>query len=362
MRLLLLFLIPLIAIYCVLRRVGIKKVEYRRYFSEEGVFEGEMVMLIEEISNRFFLPLIMVDVGICISKDLQFVGHSIEGHGMQEFISRFYLPPFTQITRSVQVICKKRGLYQLESVSINNIQKSAKAVLYVYPQALAYGKSSPMENELLNTAHTNRRLLQDPFSFSGIRNYYPGDTFRSINYKATAKTGTLKVNNRDYFSSRNVMIYIDFAQHYPHPLTTDVYTSLMERSLSYSADMVWESVKQGFSVGFAANCRLLGRTHKSKPISSRFDSTINHTRFPMARGHSHYMEILKEMAAIRMSDGCSFMWLLKQDLDVLWNVDIYIMTTNVSQSFDEVADIFISKGNHVTIIALEDENVIENLA
>jgi len=336
----LLVLVPLVVAYLVLRRIGLGRVEYRRYFSEEGVFEGETVLLVEEISNRFFLPLIMVDVDVCISNDLQVAGYRSASGGMQQFISRFYLPSFMQVKRSIRLTCAKRGYYRLESVNICGIPLNANAELYVYPQALPYGGSSPMENEMQNTAQTDRRLFQDPFSFSGIRDYRHGDAFRSINYKATAKTGTLKVNNRDFFSSRNIMVYIDFAQSYPHPLTTEVYTSLMERALSYSADMVWSSIQQGFSVGFAANCRTLGR---------------NYSRFPMGRGHSHYMEVLREMAAIRMMEGCSFMWLLKQDLDILWNVDIYIMTTNASQPLDEVADIYTSRGNHVTVLALEED-------
>ena len=345
--------ILLIAVYLLIRRIGIRRVEYKRYFSEEGVFEGETVLLIEEISNRFFLPLIMVDVDVCLSNDLKLVGYPSEGQGMQQFISRFYLPPFMRVKRSVEVVCKKRGFYQLESVSINDIPQDAKAVLYVYPQALPYGESSPMENEMQNTAQTDRRLFQDPFSFSGIRDYRHGDAFRSINYKATAKTGAVKVNCRDFIAGRNIMIYIDFGQHYPHPLTTDVYTALMERALSYSADMVWSSIQQGFSVGFAANCRTFGHVRRT---------VANHVRFPMGRGHSHYMEMLKEMASIRMADGCSFMWLLKQDLDTLWNADIYIMTTNAAQPFDEITSIYTSRGNSVTMLVLEDENDTKNMA
>ena len=347
MAILLVSAVLLIVIYFFVRRIGIRRVEYQRYFSEDGVFEGERVLLIEEVSNKFFLPLIMVDVNVCISSALQLKGYPAELQGMQEFTSRFYLPPFTRVKRSIEIVCKKRGYYSLESVDINGNPVNARAILYVYPQALPYGESSPMENEMQNTAQTDRRLFQDPFSFSGIRDYRHGDVFRSINYKATAKTGVIKVNNRDFFSSRNIMVYIDFGQVYPHPLTTKAYTALMERALSYAADMVWSSIQQGFSVGFAANCRALGRA--------------NYVRFPMGRGYSHYMEILKEMAVIRMLDGCSFMWLLKHDIDTLWNVDIYIMTTNTSQPLDEITDIYSSRGNHVTILALEDENANKNL-
>jgi uncharacterized protein (DUF58 family) len=350
----LVILILLIPAYIFLRRYGITQVEYKRYFSEDGVFEGGTVFLIEEVTNRFFLPLFLVDVDVCLNTHLHLEGWPKKDEGMQQFTSRFYLPPFMRVKRSIEVTCEKRGYYELDSVSVNGITIKSKAVLYVYPRAFPYGKSSPMENEMQSTAFTNRRLLQDPFSFSGIRDYRHGDPFRSINYKATAKTGVVKVNNRDFFSSRNIMIYIDFGQQYPHPLSTPAYIALMERALSYSADMVWNSIQQGFSVGFAANCRTFG---------PRGTLAKNHIRFPMARGNSHYMEILKIMATIRMTDGCSFIWLLKHELDLLWNVDIYIMTTNTSQPLDEITNLYKSRGNHVTILELEeDERDEKNLA
>ena len=335
--------------YFVARRFCLQRVEYRRYFSEEGVFEGETVLLVEEIVNRSFLPLTMVDVDTFLSNDLQLEDSTAAAtSGMQHFTSRFNLAPFMQVRRSITLICKKRGYYQPETVNINGLLRDAAAILYVYPKALPYEQSSALESEMQNTSHVNRRLLQDPFSFAGIRDYRYGDAFRCINYKATAKTGALKVNNQDYFSSRNIMIYIDFGQTSPLPLSTKAYSALMERALRYSADMVWHSIQQGYSVGFAANCNAQKRA--------------NHIRFPMGRGHSHYIEILKEMAVIRMSESCSFSWLLRQDIDILWNIDIYIMTANLSQDLDVFADIHASRGSNVTILALEVEDDTDDLA
>ena len=346
-----LLLIPILITCIILRKIGLGKVEYRRYFSEEGVFEGEGVILIEEIANPFFFPLIMVDVNVCLNNDLRLSDYAGPGIAMQEFTSRFYLPPFTQIKRRVKITCTRRGYFRLESVTINGRPHPATAEIHVYPRALPYNESSPMESEMQSTALTTKRLFQDPFSFSGIRDYRYGDTFRSINYKATAKTGAIKVNDRDFFSSRNIMVYIDFAQVYPHPLTTEEYNALMEEALSYSADMVWTGIQQGFSVGFAANCRSI-KMHAGQKTKLLVGASENYVRFPMGRGHSHYKEVLKEMAAIRLLDGCSFMWLLKQDIEDLWNVDIFIMTTNMDQPFDELREIYHNRGNHLTVLEL----------
>jgi len=234
-------------------------------------------------------------------------------------------------------------------VYIQSRSRTAKAKLFVYPRALPLEESNPMENEMQNLAQTSKRLYQDPFSFSGVREYRPGDAFRSINYKATAKTGALKVNERDYFSSRSFMVYIDFqVPTYPKTLPAQQYSLMMEKSLSYAADMVSKSINQGYSVGFAANCKKqLGRE--------------NHIRYPMRRGQEHYTEMLQEMASIRVSEGCSFLWLLQQDIDDLWNVDVVIMTANSYDdnyyNFENIIAALRSKGNHVTILVPDGEIV-----
>ena len=339
----------ILAVLFILRRIGLKRIAYRRYFSQPGVFEGETVMLVEEIQNRYFLPLFAVYVDAYLYNELRLPGYGGWESGMQEFTSRFSLAPHTQVRRSIPIECLKRGYYELDSVYVQNKSRTAKARLFVYPRALPHDESRPTENEMQNLVHSDRRLLQDPFSFSGVREYRPGDPFRSINYKATAKTGALKVNERDFFSSRSFMVYIDFhvpthppvqSEAVPASQSAAQYSEMMEKSLSYAADMVWKAINQGYSVGFEANCKkLLGRE--------------NHIRYPMRRGQEHYVEILQEMATIRISEGCSFMWLMQQDIDDLWNVDVYIMTANThdgNDKFDNIVAALRSKGNNVTVL------------
>ncbi|MCL2373048.1 MAG: DUF58 domain-containing protein [Defluviitaleaceae bacterium] len=307
---------------------------YRRYFSQPGVFEGETVLLVEEVQNPYFLPLFFVNIDGYMYNELRLKGQP-EGT-MQEFTSRFYLPPRTQVRRSIPIKCTKRGYYELETVYVQNKSRAAKAALFVYPRVLPFQESRSMENEMQNLAESDRRLLQDPFSFAGVREYRPGDPFRSINYKATAKTGALKVNERDYFSSRSFMLYIDF--HVPED--SESHPEIMETALSYAADMVQKAINQGYNVGFAANCKKqLGRE--------------KHIRYPMRRGQEHYVEILREMAAIRISEGCSLTWLMQQDIDELYNVDIYIMTANTydtNSSFSGIVSVLESRGNCVTVM------------
>jgi uncharacterized protein (DUF58 family) len=339
------FLFTLICLFLLSRYAGIKRLAYKRYFTPQNVFEGEGVMFVEEIYNRFFLPLFFVDIEAFMYNELELSEYTDDEYHMQHFISRFFLAPFTKIKRSVPVRCIKRGYFELDSVNILffgfNLYMTSKAGVHVFPRALALDESNPLEFEMQNTVYADKKLLPDPFSFSGVRDYRPGDPFGSVNYKATAKTGMLKVNNRDYFSSRNFMVYINF--HMPSlddPLPLDLYETTMERALSYASDMVMKSIQCGYSAGFAANCKLI--------------NGAGYVRYPMGRGQSHYVDMLKAMSSVRMVAGHSFNWLMRHEIDSTWNAEVYIMT--IGKTHDVLLEKTVSTlrgmGNHVAVIAL----------
>ena len=54
-----------------------------------------------------------------------------------------------------------------------------------------------------------RWIISDPFIIAGVRGYQAGDTYKQINWKATAKTGTLQVHQYDFTADRRLMIYLN---------------------------------------------------------------------------------------------------------------------------------------------------------
>ena len=54
-----------------------------------------------------------------------------------------------------------------------------------------------------------RQLLEDPFEYRGLREYAPFDEPRTINWKATARTGNLMVNLKGYTALRAVRIFLN---------------------------------------------------------------------------------------------------------------------------------------------------------
>ena len=90
----------LAAIYIKLsRQLCLKELEYRRYFRDEGVFEGDRTELIEEITNHSFLPMFAVDIETHISSKIEMQGYE-RSDGISQDLSAdslyFHIPEYRE--------------------------------------------------------------------------------------------------------------------------------------------------------------------------------------------------------------------------------------------------------------------------
>ena len=327
------FLLFLVWLYIKLRESMIGRLVYSRSFSETGVYEGEHVIMTETLYNPTLLPIFAVGIesyyynGIRL-KDCEFDPKK----AMQYYVSRFTIMPFQQIKRSHEVLCANRGYYTLETVSIyynkNTRYIDAPAELYIYPRIIPLADRAEPVNVYQGDSLSRRHLISDPFSFSGIRQYAPGDPFNSINFKATAKTGAtnisdFRVNNRDFCSNRTFMVYLNFQTSIGETIATPTYNKMMELGMSYASDMIREAAYNGHRAGFASN-----------PVTVDGDETL---RFPVESGDTHLVEILKQLAKVRNRAGISFHSLIEQDIkNGLSETEIYVLTPFIDADMEKL--------------------------
>lgn len=347
------FLVLLFYIGKLLRGRTISKLEYTREFSEKGVYESDYVYLIETIRNRSILPVFFVNVEAYLYNSLELEGYKPDRKkSMQYFTSRFHLLPFMKIRRKHLIRCAKRGYYAIETADIYYGKKvrylTAPAELYVFPKVIPIDRVIIPTSNLLGDSATSRRMIYDPFSLSGIRNYMFGDPFNSINFKATARSGIvgtsgIKVNQRDFCSSRNLLVYLNFQVDVDFPVPTAEYERMMELGLSYASALIREASYNGYRAGFAANCVLVtGETS---------------IRYPIESGELHLEGILREMAKVRASVGVSFLSMLEDDVkNCLHDTEIYILTPYETRMIDTYIRNFELLGNSVTLIKLSEED------
>lgn len=190
------------------------------YFEEDHIFEGEESGLKESIENRKRLPLPLLKVKFRTDRNLLFKNQSGSRTTDQYYRNdMFRIGSGERVTRRLSFTGGRRGYYTIDEVSLVAsdlffltqmlADLSVRTELYVYPRPYDSSRLRQaliqMNGELLSRRH----LLEDPFEYRGIREYQPYDDMRSINWKATAKSGDFMVNQRNFSTLRNVRIFFN---------------------------------------------------------------------------------------------------------------------------------------------------------
>ncbi len=204
----------------VYERLWKKNLKIQIAFQDQPAMEGERASLTETIRNEKSFPIPLLHVKFETSRYLVFDEQehvSLSDHSYKNDL--FGVMPWQQIRRTLGFTCKKRGHYTIERAElvssflffrdIHHERRPVDTEIYVYPRRLYLPELDIFLKQLVWSQRSKRRLYEDPFSFAGIREYQPYDPQRYINWMASAKTGQLMVNIRDYTSGQPVMILVN---------------------------------------------------------------------------------------------------------------------------------------------------------
>ncbi|OPA80051.1 hypothetical protein BVG16_04685 [Paenibacillus selenitireducens] len=291
----------------IFKKRGLARVTYTRSFTKQRLFVGDHVEMTETIGNDKLLPVPWVRLESMISSTLVF-GHQTNldihaGELLQNHKSLFTLKPYTQIVRRHDITVNARGIYHLQSATMTagdvfGVFDSVRMIpldleLTVFPEIIAM-RDIPFSNKSWIGDITVRRwMLEDPFWKSGVRPYLPGDSLKSVHWKATARTNQLQVHQFDYTADRKLMILVNFE-------TTERMWSkvtrpeAVERALSYAASIANVTVTQGIETGFACN----GTTKSLQ----KGQAVI----LPPGAGSHHLTNMFETMAQLELELSSSF--------------------------------------------------------
>ena len=233
----------------------------RLFFSARSVTEGERCFLSEQVENRKALPLPMLKVKFQVSRKLHF-----EDEGDSAVTDQYYrndilsLGPHQRLTRRIPFRCTARGYYRIEGLDLvaSDLflsremvsEAEAESVLYVYPGPVRGVSLDAAIRRLNGEILAKRHLLEDPFEYRGLREYAPFDEPRSINWKATARTGDLTVNLRGYTALRAVRIFLNLDDR-------GIWKrqELLELCIRIAARIAQELLRQGIRTAVFCNAR-----------------------------------------------------------------------------------------------------------
>ena len=108
---------------------------------------------------------------------------------------------------------------------------------------------------MLGIMQCSRHLYEDPFTFRGIREYTTSDPMKTINWKASARTGGLMVNTFDSVMTQKVMLYLDVED--GGILKQE---ELVEESIALAASLIRKCMRQGMEAGLLTNAQYRSET------------------------------------------------------------------------------------------------------
>lgn len=203
------------------QKVWHKNLRVRLSFQEEGIWEGQESTLSEILENQKKLPLTMLKVKFQTDRHLLFA--DTKGSRTTDKFYRndiFQIGALEKVTRVLRFTAGRRGYYTIAEADLVasdlflTAQYTATAdighcSLYVYPKPFSHPEFRQSLKQLSGQVLTKRHLQEDPFEYRGIREYQPQDDLKSINWKATARTGEFKVNQKNYTAEKSVRIFIN---------------------------------------------------------------------------------------------------------------------------------------------------------
>ena len=191
---------------------GHSDLEINREVSAVNVYKGDDINVILTITNKSYRRTQQLEV-------FDNVPHEMK---MRKGINlmRMNLGPGQSATIRYTVRCPLRGHYTIGPTSIRyrnafNLFVSETSIgdrsdITVFPQV------RDVEEALIRSdvpkMYTGATTLKTPgqgMEFYALREYFPGDSFRSINWKAFARTGELMVNEKTRDAVTDVFIILD---------------------------------------------------------------------------------------------------------------------------------------------------------
>lgn len=197
-----------------------KNLDIHLEFTKKSLFEGEKGELLEIIENGKRLPLPMLKVKFQTDRNLHFTDAG--GSRVTDLYYRndiFQVKGRERITRKLEFTAAKRGYYRIHNIDLVAADlflstemvesRQTEQYFYVYPAPFVSEIFRKSLQQLSGELLTRKYFPEDPFEYRGIREYQPYDDMRSINWKASARTGELKVNQKSCTSLNTVRIFFN---------------------------------------------------------------------------------------------------------------------------------------------------------
>ena len=238
-----------------------KGLDIRIRFLTHAAHEGGSGVLEERLENRNFLPLPFLHAKFESGSGLNF--HETENISTSDMNYKndiFSVLFYQRVTRRLDFEAAKRGYYRISSAdlvaedlfySVHMVRSFPQETeFYVYPKLVDTSVFDQPLRKLIGEMAVHSFLMPDPFEFRGIREYTISDPMNTINWKASARTGTMMVNQYNSTTTRRIVIFLNLEDE-----TVIHHGPLHEESMRIAASLADRLLAEGYPVTIITNGR-----------------------------------------------------------------------------------------------------------
>ena len=214
--------------------------------------------------------------------------------------------------------------------------------IVVYPRILSDDELPDPAHRWLGDAVVKRWIMPDPFLVNGIRDYRAGDSVRDVHWRASARTGELRVKVRDFTSDPRAMVILNVqtsAQQWADVGLQDEET--VEQAIRIAATICVRALRFGMDAGFATNACLQGMMGSGEGIL-----------IPSKGGNAQKDRLLDAMAKMLLHRELNFHTFLNGLTD-LHGEDILILSFYDSDEIREEMRRLEANGNHASLLLMK---------
>lgn len=246
-------------------RYGMQRVEYSRHLGTDRAVAGDSVPLDITIWNRKRLPLPWVTAEDGVSEGLTVrerpqMHRYAERQGTLLLRNDWALAWYERVVRHFHLDDLRRGSYRFGPVHLRvrdfigrpagEEQLGLPDKLIVAPR-MAEVRHAEREMSVLGERRARHSLTVDPALFAGVRPFQPGDSFRQVHWRATARLGSTVSRRLEPARGRNAVLVVDVQTlDGPYWLTWD--EDVFEELTVVAASLGRRLLADGASVGLAA--------------------------------------------------------------------------------------------------------------
>ena len=305
-------------------------------FMDSYAYEEDISYLKQEITNDKRLPIPALEVRFATSRNLEMQGEARENTSVSDLSYQrevFALWGKQKAIRKIPFVCRKRGVYEIkksEIVGYNLLYSSAYYMeceqdtkIYVYPKRIDVKRINLICQAISGAVLAKRRMYPDPFEFSGIREYQRTDPMNFINWKASAKTGSLMVNQQDSTTNMQVTLVLDVED-----ANILKYEELVEESIRITASLATVLIHQGMEFDIVSN-----------------GMDIVH----MKTGAGLVQELNQKLACMDVQNVSEEVGITVEKYELRKNTDriFVLISKNYTEKNREAAELLVSTGNQV---------------